>query len=470
MLAAGRLWDDAKNVGRARARRADWLPGRVCRGRRRARPDGQSVALAGCPRLLGELPRDELADWYARAPIYALPARYEPFGLSVLEAALSGCALVLGDIPSLREIWGGAALFVAAATTARRWPRSIGWPLTALAAPELRARPRLRARGLSSLARMAHGYEDVCATCSSLAPLAEPRRLSCGFVIFYHSLVSDWNHGNAHFLRGVARARQRRGHDVSRLRARDALEPAKPGRATTGRRRSPAFERAYPQLRSEPLRSRGARSRRVLDGADVVIVHEWNEHDLVPRIGEHRARGAALSCCCSTTRTIASVTDPAAWPRTICELRRRARLRRGDPRDATSSAAGPPARGPGTKPRTRAFSTAHPSRAADGDLVWVGNWGDDERTRGAPRIPDRAGASARAESAASTACATRRSAPRRSRRAGIEYGGWLPNYAVPDVFARYTVTVHIPRRPYVRLRFPAFRRSGRSKRWPAASR
>jgi glycosyltransferase involved in cell wall biosynthesis len=59
------------------------------------------------------LPRDELARELATAAIYALPARYEPFGLSVLEAALSGCALVLGDIPSLRETWQDAALFVA---------------------------------------------------------------------------------------------------------------------------------------------------------------------------------------------------------------------------------------------------------------------------------------------------------------------------------------------------------------------
>jgi glycosyltransferase involved in cell wall biosynthesis len=61
---------------------------------------------------LGHLSSEELATWYAMAAIYALPARYEPFGLSVLEAALSGCALVLGDIPSLREIWGEAAVFV----------------------------------------------------------------------------------------------------------------------------------------------------------------------------------------------------------------------------------------------------------------------------------------------------------------------------------------------------------------------
>jgi glycosyltransferase involved in cell wall biosynthesis len=53
-----------------------------------------------------------LADWYARTSIYVLPAYYEPFGLSVLEAALAGCALVLGDIPSLREVWADTALFV----------------------------------------------------------------------------------------------------------------------------------------------------------------------------------------------------------------------------------------------------------------------------------------------------------------------------------------------------------------------
>jgi glycosyltransferase involved in cell wall biosynthesis len=53
-----------------------------------------------------------MAAWLAHASIYALPAFYEPFGLSVLEAAISGCALVLGDIPSLRENWEGAAIFV----------------------------------------------------------------------------------------------------------------------------------------------------------------------------------------------------------------------------------------------------------------------------------------------------------------------------------------------------------------------
>lgn len=75
-------------------------------------PPKSSNLLQASPVLLGHLSTEELASWYADASIYALPARYEPFGLSVLEAALSRCALVLGDIPSLREVWQDSAVFV----------------------------------------------------------------------------------------------------------------------------------------------------------------------------------------------------------------------------------------------------------------------------------------------------------------------------------------------------------------------
>jgi glycosyltransferase involved in cell wall biosynthesis len=70
------------------------------------------MAALKCARPLGLISSNAVATWMARAAIYAFPARYEPFGLSVLEAAHSGCALVLGDIPSLRENWSGAARFV----------------------------------------------------------------------------------------------------------------------------------------------------------------------------------------------------------------------------------------------------------------------------------------------------------------------------------------------------------------------
>jgi glycogen(starch) synthase len=115
ILAAGRLWDEAKNVA-ALANVAPRLPWPVCIAGESRHPDADRHD-AGAHELpnvhmLGRLSSAELAGWFARAPIYALPARYEPFGLSALEAALSGCALVLGDIRSLREVWDDAALFV----------------------------------------------------------------------------------------------------------------------------------------------------------------------------------------------------------------------------------------------------------------------------------------------------------------------------------------------------------------------
>jgi glycogen synthase len=111
VLAAGRLWDAAKNLAALEsvAPSLAW-PVRVAGST--AHPDGGTV-LPTAVQALGELPPEALAAQMAQAAIYALPARYEPFGLSVLEAALSGCALVLGDIASLRETWGPAALYVA---------------------------------------------------------------------------------------------------------------------------------------------------------------------------------------------------------------------------------------------------------------------------------------------------------------------------------------------------------------------
>jgi glycosyltransferase involved in cell wall biosynthesis len=103
VLGAGRLWDEAKNAA-SLVRVAPRLP--------------WPVALAGDGevgdgvRALGRLDREQMDDAFARAAIFAAPARYEPFGLAVLEAARGGCALVLGDIPSLREVWRDAAIYV----------------------------------------------------------------------------------------------------------------------------------------------------------------------------------------------------------------------------------------------------------------------------------------------------------------------------------------------------------------------
>jgi glycogen(starch) synthase len=110
IFAAGRFWNDAKNLG-ALARVAPKLPWPVYLAGDTRHPDGGRRGVEGL-HALGVLSSLEIARWFGRAAVFAHPARYEPFGLAVLEAGLAGCALVLGDIPSLRELWQGAALFV----------------------------------------------------------------------------------------------------------------------------------------------------------------------------------------------------------------------------------------------------------------------------------------------------------------------------------------------------------------------
>jgi glycosyltransferase involved in cell wall biosynthesis len=111
VMAAGRLWDAAKNLAMLDdvAAGLSW-PVEIAGPA--ASPEGGTAQCAAA-HLLGVLSPAEMAVRLGRAAIFAAPARYEPFGLGILEAAASGCALALGDIASLRENWEGAALFVA---------------------------------------------------------------------------------------------------------------------------------------------------------------------------------------------------------------------------------------------------------------------------------------------------------------------------------------------------------------------
>jgi glycogen(starch) synthase len=182
VLGAGRLWDEAKNMATlaAVAGRIDWP---VVLAGATAHPEGGKIPLDGV-RCLGALPSRELAAWFARAAVFALPARYEPFGLSVLEAAMAGCALVLGDIASLRELWSGAALFV---------PPDDGAALAAVlhrltADESLRARmsdaARRRARRYTA-DRMTEGYlaaySDLLAAPAAGLPPAPPAGRGAAF-------------------------------------------------------------------------------------------------------------------------------------------------------------------------------------------------------------------------------------------------------------------------------------------------
>jgi glycosyltransferase involved in cell wall biosynthesis len=109
IFACGRVWDEAKNL-RLLDAAARGLPWKTYVAGDSISPDRRECVLRSVE-CLGRLSEPEVAGWLRRASIFAHPALYEPFGLAVLEAAHHGCALVLSDVPTLRELWEGAALF-----------------------------------------------------------------------------------------------------------------------------------------------------------------------------------------------------------------------------------------------------------------------------------------------------------------------------------------------------------------------
>lgn len=161
ILAAGRMWDAAKNISLL-ARAAsdlDWpvfVAGPTL--------DAPWIDL-GALTLIGELPHGDLRLRMQHAAMFVSPALYEPFGLSVLEAAAAGCALVLSDIPTFRELWDGAALFVDPADA-----EALHRALARLCADDQeRARLQSAARKRSQRYTLAHTVEAYRSLYQSLA-------------------------------------------------------------------------------------------------------------------------------------------------------------------------------------------------------------------------------------------------------------------------------------------------------------
>jgi spore maturation protein CgeB len=264
-------------------------------------------------------------------------------------------------------------------------------------------------------------------------------------VIFCHSLVSCWNHGNAHFLRGVCSELIARGHAV------DVYEPAGGWSLTNLLAESAdapaAFRRAFPELDSTAYDPQHLDLEMALDGADLVLVHEWNDAALVGRIGRHRRSGGRYCLLFHDTHhravsrpdelgtvdledydgvlafgaVLQTLYQRRGWGRRVWTWHEAADTRR-------------------FWPRVREWR--------DGDLVWIGNWGDGERSEELQRYllgP------ARALALSGTVHGVRypKSAFDALARSGLRYAGWLPNQAVPSAFARHDVTVHVPRGPYV---------------------
>ena len=267
-------------------------------------------------------------------------------------------------------------------------------------------------------------------------------------VLFYHSLVSDWNHGNAHFLRGVATELGKLGHTVAVYEPADAWSKTNLV-AEQGEAPLREFHERYPHLYSTAYDPPTLDLDAALDGVDLVVVHEWNDHALVARIGEHRARsgrGYRLFFHDTHHRAVTAPQEMAAYDLSRYDgvlaygnVLRDLYLRNGWTRRAWTwhEAAD-----------TNVFRPLPRQWENGGDLVWIGNWGDGERAAELREflIEPVAALGLRAEI---FGVRYPKSARVELDEANIHYGGWLPNYRAPEVFARYRVTVHVPRGPYV---------------------
>src|SRR5437588_2400507 len=266
------------------------------------------------------------------------------------------------------------------------------------------------------------------------------------FVLFYHSIVSCWNHGNAHFLRGIARELIRLGHQVT------VYEPA------NGWSRCNALQDGGDAVLSEAARlvpgvqigtydPKTLDLDRALDGADVVIAHEWNDPPVIAKLGEQRSSGGRFLLFFHDThhRAITASHEIGRFALesydailAFGEVLRQVYLDLGWGR--------------------RVFTWHEAADVAlfrpqsylkkDTDLIWIGNWGDGERDQ---EIDEyllkpllKTGLKARLHGVRYP-----QEARERLRAYGFKYEGWLPNHRVPQAFARARLTIHIPRRPYV---------------------
>ena len=265
--------------------------------------------------------------------------------------------------------------------------------------------------------------------------------------LFYHSLVSDWNHGNAHFLRGIASELQERGHEVLIFEPLNSWSRTnlirEHGVAAIG-----AFHRAFPHLSSTQYEAQSFEAEQVLENPDLILVHEWNDPAVVSALGRYRRRNPNVRLLFHDThhRALTARQELARFELSDYDgvlaygaSLREAYLRQGWGRQVHvwHEAAD-----------VRTFRPRG-SEANTGDVVWIGNWGDDERTaelreyfiEPVQRLALRAKV---------YGVRYPETAMLELQNAGIEYGGWLPNFEVPRVFAKHRVTVHVPRRPYTR--------------------
>lgn len=270
--------------------------------------------------------------------------------------------------------------------------------------------------------------------------------MSLQIKLFCHSIVSDWNHGNAHFLRGILTEFAERGYDVESLEPEDSWS-RRNLEQTYGRACVDEFSERYPKIRWRTYNLERDRVEDLIGDSDIAIVHEWNTPELIAEIGRYRRENRSLRIFFHDThhRAITAshemrLNDLAGYDAVLVygQTLRHAYEKLGWDHSVHvwHEAAD-----------TRVFKPIAKDPESEG-LIWIGNWGDDERTGELEeflfqpvkelnipakvygvRYPDEA--------------------IEKLQASGVEYGGWLPNYRAPEMFSKYRITVHIPRRPYV---------------------
>lgn len=263
------------------------------------------------------------------------------------------------------------------------------------------------------------------------------------FVFYTHSLISDWNHGNAHFLRGIMRDLGRRGHQAVALEPSDSWS-RKNLLADQGREAVLRFHRTFPDLDTR-IYNGSFRHAELLQDADVVIVHEWTDPAVIALVGALRRRlGFKLLFHDTHHRAVSASSEMASLDLedfdgilAFGEALREQYLARGwgDQVFTWHEAADDTV----FRPLADLAKTT--------DLIWVGNWGDGERTS---ELEDFLIGPSETLGLHTKVYGVRYPDEARDRlaQAGIGYGGWIPNCDVPAAFAGARATVHIPRRPY----------------------
>ncbi|CDX22577.1 conserved hypothetical protein [Mesorhizobium sp. ORS 3324] len=264
------------------------------------------------------------------------------------------------------------------------------------------------------------------------------------FVFYTHSIVSDWNHGNAHFQRGIIRELIARGNHAL------ALEPADGwSRSNLLSEQGPfaveRFRKDFPELIPVTYNAFFDHEAWIAD-ADAVIVHEWTDPDLVARIGRAKLNGGKFTLLFHDThhRAVSATHSIAALSLqhydgvlVFGEALRESYLRAGWGRRAFTW----------HEAADERLFKPFPEIDRVSDLVWIGNWGDDERSAEIQEFliePTRnLGLSGSVHGVRYPAQARKALAD-----AGLSYEGWIANADVPKSFARHRVTMHIPRRPY----------------------